>query len=94
MNNIFNESLPKPISYAKNSIDLIDKIKNLKIPLNYIMVSLDVSFLFTNVPLQLVLTDIEKRWHHICKVTALPLEEFKNGIKLLMDLTFLHSHHG
>ena len=52
------------------------------------MVSLDVSFLFTNVPIHLVLTGIEKRWHHICKFTALPLEEFKDGIKLLMDLTF------
>ena len=35
-------------------------IKNVKIPLNYVMVSLDVSSLFTNVLFQLVLTGIEK----------------------------------
>ena len=31
---------------------------------------------------------IEKRWHYICKFTTLPLEEFKDGIKLSMGSTF------
>ena len=52
------------------------------------MVSLDVSSLFTNVTIYVGLTGFEKRCHHICKFTALPLEEFKDGIKLLMDSTF------
>ena len=83
-----NQSLPEPNSFLKTSIDLIDRIENVKIPHNYVMVSLDVSSLFTNLPIHLVLTGIEKRWHHICKFTALSLEEFKDGIKLLMDWTF------
>ena len=83
-----NESLSKPNSFTKNSIDLIDRIKIVKIPHNYFMVSLGVSSLFTNVHIHLVLTGIEKRWHHIWKFTAIPLEEFKYGIKLSMDSTF------
>ena len=63
LNNILNESLPKPNSFMKNFIDLIDRIKNVKIPHNYVLLSLDVSSLFTNVPIHLVLTGIEKRWH-------------------------------
>ena len=64
------------------------KKQNVKIPHNYVRVSFDVSSLFTNVPIHLVFTGIEKRWHYICKFTALPLEEFKDGIKLLIDSIF------
>ena len=52
------------------------------------MLSLYVSSLFTNVPLPLVLKGIEKRWHHICKWTKIPLQEFKEGIELLMNSTY------
>ena len=38
----------------------MDRIKNAKIPHNYVMVSLDVSSLFTNVPIHLVPKGIEK----------------------------------
>ena len=51
-------------------------------------IDLSVSSLFTNLPMHLVLTGIEKRWHHICKFTALPLEESKDGIKLHRSARF------
>ena len=57
------------------------------------MLSLDVSSLFTNVPLLLVLKDIEKRWHHVCKWTEIPLQEFKEGIELLMNSTYFQFDH-
>ena len=52
------------------------------------MISLDVSSLFTNVALNFILNGIEKRWHYIHESTELPLEEFKNGIEILMNSTF------
>ena len=79
-NNIF-KSVPKPFSNIKNSFEFINKIKNL--------MSLDVIFLFTNIPLDLVLISIEKRWYYISKFTELSLEQFKLGIKILMEQTFL-----
>ena len=40
------------------------------------MMSLDVISLFTNVPLNLVLTSIERRWHYISPSTKLSLDQF------------------
>ena len=58
-NNIL-KSVPKPPSNIKNSFEFISKIKNLKIPNNYTIMSLDVISLFTEIPLDLVLISIEK----------------------------------
>ena len=44
-NNIL-KSVPKPFSNIKNSFEFINKIKNLKIPNNYTMISLDAISLF------------------------------------------------
>ena len=52
------------------------------------MLLLYVSSLFNNVPLPLVLKCIEKRWHHICKWTKIPLQKFKEGIEFLMNSTY------
>ena len=44
------------------------------------MISLYVTSLFTNVPIELVLKGIDKRWPLIKKVTKLPIDELKKGI--------------
>ena len=85
---ILNQALPKPSSFIKNFFEVRSKIQNLVIPDNYVMLSLDVSSLFTNVPLPLVFKGIEKKWHHIYKWKKIPLQEFKEGIKLLMNSTY------
>ena len=87
------KSVPKPFSNMKNSFEFINKIKNLKIPNNYAMVSLDVISFFTNIPLDLVLISIEKRWYCISKFTKLSLEQFKLGIKILMEQSFFKFNH-
>ena len=58
--NIF-KYVSKAPSNIKNSFEFISKIKNLKIPINYTMVSLDLIYLFTNIPLDWVLISIEER---------------------------------
>ena len=63
-NNIL-KLVPKPFSNIKNSLEFISKIKNIKIPQNHIMISLNVTSLYTNLPLNLVLTNIKRRWHCI-----------------------------
>ena len=57
------------------------------------MMSLGVVSLFTNIPLDLVLTSIKKRWHYISKSSKLSLEQFNLGIKMLMKQTFFKFHH-
>jgi len=44
-------SLPASISYYRNSFDFISKFKNIFIPDDFGLVSLDVISLFTNVPI-------------------------------------------
>lgn len=42
----------------------------------YIIGSLDVISLFTNVPIDLALIDIRNRWSYIKKHTSIPMDEF------------------
>ena len=87
------KSVPNTFCNIKNSLEFISKIKNKKIPYNHTMVSLDVNSLFTNVPLDLFITSIEKIWHYISPNTKLPLDQFIFGIKLLMEQTFFQFDH-
>ena len=86
--NIFKESLPSAKSQVKNSFIFKEVISKIKIPSDHIMISLDVTSLFTNVPIGLVKNSIEKRWNLINKATNLLLQEFQKGIEFLMKNTF------
>ena len=80
--------MPPPNSQVKNSFIFKDIISKMKIPTDHIMISLDVSSLFTSVPFDLIINSINKRWNLIKSATNLPLEEFKKGIEFLMNNTF------
>lgn len=54
------------------------------IPPDYKLLSLDVTSLYTNVPIDLALRCIEDRWNEISSHTFLPRE----GVKLWLDPTF------
>ena len=88
LNNILTKALPKLLSSIMNSQNLIDILSNVTFPENDIMISLDGTSLFTNVPTELVLKGIDKRWPLIKKVTKLPFGELKKGINFLMDSTY------
>jgi len=51
---ILRLSLPTPISHIKNSLDFIKKFSGIHIPEEYNLISLNVTSLFTNVPMDLV----------------------------------------
>ena len=86
--NIFKESVPSPISQVKNSFIFKGVILKIKIPSDHIMISLDATSLFANVPIDLVKNSIEKRWNLINKATNLPLQELQKGIEFPMKNTF------
>ena len=88
LNKILFDSLHKPKSFVKNSISFRNNIIKEIVSENHVFVSLDVSSLLTNVPLELVLKGIEKRWDYISNFTKILLDDFKNGISFLMDSTF------
>jgi len=55
---------------------------------NNTIISLDVVSLFTNVPIDLIKDSIVKRWYHISRNTAIPLNEFLTAINMIVDSTY------
>jgi len=67
---------------------LTEKLKDIFISDNHILISLDVISLFTNIPLDLVIDSVVKRWGHIANSCSIPREEFLNALKLVFDSTY------
>jgi len=85
---ILQDSLPIAVSHINNSLDLIQKLENLYIPDNCILVSLDVISLFTNVPIESITDILEEKWSFIETHSTIPKEEFFNAINLVLHSTF------
>ena len=79
---------PSPRSHIDNSVDLIKKLKNIKIPHGYTLVSLDVVSLFTNVSLNLVIQSLEKRASNILNNCKIPFSDIINRPKFLFENVF------
>jgi hypothetical protein len=75
-------------SFVKDSIELKEFLSNKIIPPDHIFISLDVKSLFTNVDTQLVIDCISKRWRTIANHTSLPLNNFIEGLRMVLDNCF------
>ena len=72
----------------KNSAKFIEKIKNTIIPEEHVMVSLDVTALFTNTPKNMVIDSIKSRWHLIQPYTTIPWNEMKIALSLILNSNY------
>lgn len=81
--------LGKTTNHIKDSWDFAKFIANKKIPDNYIIISLDVKSLYTNVNLNLVLEAINKRWLEISEHTKLSKSEFLELLNFLFSEFYL-----
>ncbi|XP_037034378.1 uncharacterized protein LOC119073176 [Bradysia coprophila] len=61
------------------------KIRRVRLPPNYVLISLDVISLFTNIPKELVISPVNKRWTKIKKITNLPKDEFIVGSTMVLE---------
>ena len=86
--NDLKNSIKKPISHVDNSFDLVNKIKNIIIPDEYIMLSLDVCSLLTNIPNDLVCKSFDRRWTDIHRKCKIPFDEIVNITNFLFDNTY------
>ena len=85
MYNILKKAIKSPTSHIKNNISLKQDIEKLKIPEDHIMISLDVSSLYTNVTKEAVLNSIDKRCFDITTKSIIPVDEIKKATKFLFD---------
>lgn len=67
---------------AVNSLELKKILTSADLPKDYLMISMDVVSLFTNVPLDLVKQGIRKRWNVIKRYTDIDLESFIEATEL------------
>lgn len=63
-------------------------INDFQIPRGFVLVSFDVVSLFTNIPLQLVIDSIKKRWHDIRRHTQIESEEFLQLVDYIFNSTY------
>ena len=67
-----------------------DKISKIKIPSTHVLLSLDVCSLFTNIPCDLVLDSLDRRYTHIHNKCKIPFHEIRNTVRFLFDNTFFN----
>lgn len=77
---ILKTTLPIPKSRIKNSLDLKSGLKEVSIPDNHIMMSIDVVSLYTNVGKEAVKTSLRENQPHIVSRYDIPINELLNAI--------------
>ncbi|XP_071579195.1 uncharacterized protein [Temnothorax nylanderi] len=80
-------SVKKPNSHVKDGWSFVDEIKNVSIGPDEILISLDVTALFTNIPKELVIMGIKKRWDDISQNTKMNLTQFLHAVELVLGST-------
>ena len=85
---ILNNVIKKPPSYIKNSFELIQKISNLNIPDGYILISLDATSLFTNIPTDLIEKSIDRRCCSLLQNTRVTIDDWHEVIEFLSNNTY------
>ncbi|XP_011858350.1 PREDICTED: uncharacterized protein LOC105555909, partial [Vollenhovia emeryi] len=88
LHSILHHSLPTGEYSIKDSFSLVNKLQNKSIPPGFSLISLDVISLFTNIPIDLVVSSIEYRWNLIALKTNIPHMEFIKVLKFILESTY------
>ena len=70
-----------------NSFELVQKLKNVNVPDNFVLASLDVVSLFTNIPKEAAISAVNSRWEEIRRTVSMPWNNFEEGLRLCLDST-------
>jgi len=85
---LITDHVPNTFSHLDNSFELIEKLRNVNISEEHVLISLDVVSLFTNIPLDLAIESVVKRWEYIASGCSIPREEFLVALRLIFDSTY------
>jgi len=88
LHTIITKNIIKPPSHIDNSYQLVYKLNGTHISDEFELISLDVISLFTNIPMNIALDSVNKRWLDISKGTKIPKPDFLKAIKLILESTF------
>lgn len=88
LHDIINSNIPVSEYKVVNSFKLYNKLSGLKLDDAYILLSLDVVSLFTNIPIEIAIDSVNKKWPHIEKQTKIPKDEFFFALTFVSSSTF------
>jgi len=88
LHKITSDSLEHISSHITNSFDLYNSLSGRTVSESDVLLSLDVISLFTNVPLDLAIDSISKRWMYIQYNTNISKNEFILAIKFVLSFTY------
>ena len=84
---VISKNTTPPKSKLINSFELVQKFKTVSIPNNFVLASLDVVSLFTNVPKEAAISSVKSRWEEIRPKVQLPWTDFEEGLQLCLNST-------
>jgi len=84
---ILSASIKKPYSHVKDAWSFAATLKGTTIEPHEMLVSLDVTALFTNIPKELVMRGVTDRWNDIQKNTRLSLEQLLFVLDMILGST-------
>lgn len=74
--------------YIRDSFQFASRFNDFQLPDNYVLVSLDVVSLFTNVPLQLCIEVLTKKWNIINQCCNLTFNAFIDIVSFIFNIFF------
>ncbi|XP_046608717.1 uncharacterized protein LOC124299507 [Neodiprion virginianus] len=89
---IGNNIIP-PLSRIKDSFAVVNAIRDLRLPADHILVSLDVVSLFTNVPQDLAIDAVKQRWHQLVDKIPVPLNELLKALHICFKAAIFKFNH-
>lgn len=87
IHDILRISILEPKSNIKDGWTFANNLKDKSVDDDDLMISLDVAALFTNIPKDLVLSAVTKRWNYIALNTKFNLSQFLYAIETVLDST-------
>jgi len=88
LHNIINKGMPKAKTHINNSFSLLKILSGLKLENETCLISLDAVSLFTNIPIDLAMDCLTKRWNLFSSDCKIPKNESLNAVRLVLDSTF------
>lgn len=88
LSQLLKHAYVKDEKHVKDSFQFVESIKSVRIPEGYVLVSLDVVSLFTNIPIDLATSLIIKNWPNIADHTKLSQQSFVQLFNFCIDNSF------